>query len=68
MGKKKILRRLGKNYGAIPDIHYFAGDMQNITSYFDYRREHGLDDFLLDERRPGMTWTWTIFSGASIRV
>jgi DNA mismatch repair ATPase MutS len=30
-------------------VHYFAGDMENIASYYDYRRDNGLDDFLLDE-------------------
>ncbi|NMA25773.1 MAG: hypothetical protein GX936_08935, partial [Clostridiales bacterium] len=49
MGKRKILRRLERNFGAVPDVHYFPGDMENIASYFDYRRDNGLDDFLLDE-------------------
>ena len=49
MRKKKILHNLERNFGTVPDVHYFAGDMENITSYFDYRRERGLDEFLLDE-------------------
>ncbi|NLA85972.1 MAG: hypothetical protein GX847_01555 [Clostridiales bacterium] len=49
MGKRKILRRLERSFGTIPDVHYFPGDMENIASYYDYRRDNGLDDFLLDE-------------------
>lgn len=49
MGKRKILRRLELGFGTVPDVHYFAGDMENITSYYDYRRDNALDDFLLDE-------------------
>ena len=49
MGKRKILKRLGRDFGGVPDVHYFAGDMENVASYYDYRRDNGLDDFLLDE-------------------
>jgi hypothetical protein len=49
MGKRKVLRRLERDFGAVPDVHYFAGDMQSIASYYDYRRDNKLDDFLLDE-------------------
>lgn len=49
MGKRKILRRFERDFGAVPNVHYFAGDMENITSYFDFRRDNHLDDFLLDE-------------------
>ncbi len=49
MGKRKILRRLERDFGRVPDVHYFTGDMENIASYYDYRRGNGPDDFLLDE-------------------
>ena len=49
MGKRKILKRLERDFGKVPDVHYFAGDMENIAAYYDYRRDNKLDDFLLDE-------------------
>ena len=49
MGKRKILKRLERAFGKTPDVHYFAGDMENIAAYYDYRRDNRLDDFLLDE-------------------
>ncbi len=49
MGKRKSLRRLEQRFGTVPDVHYFPGDIENIASYYDYRRDNGLDDFLLDE-------------------
>ncbi len=49
MGKKKILKKLEQGFGTVPNVDYFAGDMQNIASYFDYRRAHEPEEFLLDE-------------------
>jgi hypothetical protein len=49
VGRRKRLRRLERGFGSVPEVHYFAGDMENIASYYDYRRDNGLDSFLLDE-------------------
>jgi len=46
---KKMLRA---SYGRIPDPTYFDGDMNYIRAYSDFRRDRGLDPFLLDE----ITW------------
>ena len=42
----------GSGYGKIPDLHYFYGDMRGIQTYYDYRAEKGLDEFLIDD----ITW------------
>lgn len=44
--------RFRRQFGAVPDVHYFPEDMVHIRSYFDFRQEHGRDVFLLDE----ITW------------
>jgi DNA mismatch repair ATPase MutS len=49
MGKRKILKRLEGEFGAVPNVHYFAGDMEKIAAYYDYRRDNKLDEFMLDE-------------------
>jgi len=53
-------RQLKQRYGMQPDIHYFEGDMTSIRTYFDYRYENQLDDFLLDDN------TWNDLSGDDI--
>lgn len=49
MSKRALRRRLERDYGRVPDTHYFPEDMGNIRAYFDYRRSQGRDAFLLDE-------------------
>ena len=49
MRTRKLKERLKKQYGQIPDQHYFHGDMEYIRAYFDYRRENQMDDFLIDD-------------------
>ena len=49
MSKRALRRRLERDYGRMPDTHYFPEDMGNIRAYFDYRRSQGRDAFLLDE-------------------
>ena len=53
----KLRRKLKTSYGAKPDIHYFDGDMRGISTYFQYRHENLLDDFLIDDI------TWNDLSG-----
>ena len=36
----------------VPDPYYFDGDMNYIRAYYDFRRDNGLDPFLIDE----ITW------------
>lgn len=48
----KLKRQLQQSYGARPDLCYFDGDMNGIRTYFDYRRDADLDEFLVDE----ITW------------
>ena len=50
MGKLKS--RLQQSYGVKPSIHYFPGDMGGIRTYFEYREDNRLDEFLID----GITW------------
>lgn len=50
--RPRLKKRLEKEYGAVPDIHYFPEDMNNIKTYFDYCRNHNPDDFYLDD----ITW------------
>jgi len=49
MGKKKLRQKLSDNYGALPNFHYFEGDMGRIRSYFDYRWDNDKDPFLIDD-------------------
>ena len=60
MGKRKELKRLERGYGLAPDIHYFVGDMGGIRTYFDYREENNLDEFLIDDT------TWYDLSGNEV--
>ena len=43
---------LRASYGKVPDPYYFDGDMNYIRAYYDFRRDNGLDPFLIDE----ITW------------
>lgn len=52
MRTRKLKRLLRAAYGKIPDPTYFDGDMSYIRAYYEFRRDRGLDAFLLDE----ITW------------
>ncbi|MCL1873674.1 MAG: hypothetical protein FWF85_06115 [Clostridiales bacterium] len=60
MRLSKLKKQLKDNYGIQPSLHYFAGAMQAIRTYFDYRRDNHLDEFLLDDT------TWHDLSGDDI--
>jgi len=49
---RKTKKRLAAAFGAVPDPHYFSGDMEHIRTYSDFRAENGRDAFLLDD----VTW------------
>ena len=53
MTKRKLKKHFEREYGKKPDVHYFAGDMDKIRSYFDFRWDKGMDDFLVDD----ITWS-----------
>lgn len=52
MRTRKLKRMLRASYGKAPDPYYFDGDMNYIRAYYDFRRDNGLDPFLIDE----ITW------------
>lgn len=52
MKMQKLKKLLTQQFGKIPDTHYFYGDLNYIRAYYDYRRDNGLDDFLIDD----ITW------------
>ena len=52
MSLRKLKKRLQYQFGKVPELLYFPGDMQNIRSYYDYRKENDLDAFLIDD----ITW------------
>lgn len=52
MNKATKLARLEAAFGAAPDEEYFDEDMLGLKTYYDYRRENGLDAFYLDD----ITW------------
>lgn len=45
----KLKKQLKRGFGVKPDLYYFAGDMDGIRTYADYRRDNGLDEFLIDD-------------------
>ena len=49
---RKRAESFRRQFGEVPDVHYFPEDLAHIRTYFDYRREAGRDSFLLDE----ITW------------
>ncbi|MCL2248293.1 MAG: DNA mismatch repair protein MutS [Oscillospiraceae bacterium] len=53
-------KQMRENYGKKPDIHYFDGDMRGIKSYFNYREQNDLDEFLVDDT------TWNDLAGDEI--
>lgn len=52
MRTKKLRQVLRASFGRAPDPYYYDGDMDYIRAYFDFRREHALDSFLIDD----ITW------------
>ena len=44
--------RQRSGHGETPDLHYFDGDMRGIRTYYDYRADNDLDEFLVDD----ITW------------
>lgn len=52
MTRRRLRKILQQEYGKTPDVHYFAGDMESIRSYFDFCLEKGADGFLVDD----ITW------------
>lgn len=49
---RRSAEQFRRQFGAVPDVHYFPEDMTHIRAYFDFRRDTGRDGFLLDE----ITW------------
>ena len=52
MTRRKLKKLLRAEYGQRPDIHYFQGDMEHISDYYNFRRKNGMDEFLIDN----VTW------------
>ena len=57
---RKLKERLENSYGARPDVQYCENDMNGIRTYFDFREENDLDEFLIDDT------TWNDLSGDDI--
>lgn len=49
MGKRKRLRQIKRDFGRVPDGHYFSGDMDSIRIYHDHRRGREPETFMLDD-------------------
>lgn len=49
MTVRKLQNQLRDRFGKVPDWDYLSGDMDNIQSYYEYRRDTGRDAFLLDD-------------------
>ena len=49
MLRSKLKKRLAAAWGKAPDAHYFAGDLDLIRIYADYRAETEGDSFQLDD-------------------
>lgn len=52
MTLRKLKKQFQQKFGTVPDPFYFHGDMEYIRAYYDFRRDKGLDQFLIDE----ITW------------
>ncbi len=46
---RRLKKRLEAGFGRVPDPMYFHGDMESIRAYFDFREEHNMDAFLIDD-------------------
>lgn len=55
--KKRMLRKIQRIYGKVPEREYAAGDLKNISHYF--LRKRGTISGLMT--LPGMTLIWTEF-------
>ena len=49
---RKKIKRLKSKFGETPVITYFSGDLENIRTYSDFRKQSESDVFMLDE----ITW------------
>lgn len=52
MRGRRLKKLLQQRFGAVPDPHYFHGDMEYIRAYYDFRKEREPERFLLDD----ITW------------
>ena len=57
MRQKKLRAKLENSYGARPDVEYYDNDMDSIRTYFNFRHDNDLDEFLVDDT------TWNDLSG-----
>lgn len=64
MRLRKIKKQLKQKFGSVPDPHYFHGDMEYIRAYYDFRKNAGLDKFLIDE----ITWNDLNMDGIFKRI
>jgi len=44
--------KLQAEYGKIPNVMYFDGDMERVRTHYEFRRDGELDEFLIDD----ITW------------
>lgn len=49
MSIKKAIRRISREYGKIPDVEYYSGDMKQIRSYYDDCCAEKRDSFYIDD-------------------
>lgn len=49
---RNLKKLLLNGFGRKPNTMYFYGDIERIRSYFDYRKEKQMDNFLIDD----VTW------------
>ena len=52
MTKRKLRKKLESRFGKKPQLKYYDGDLDYIRSYYDYRSNKKLDEFLIDD----ITW------------
>lgn len=64
MKKKKLRQKLLDGYGAVPEVRYEVGDLERIRTYYEFRREQGMDDFLIDD----ITWNDLDMDGVFFRL
>lgn len=64
MRLRKIKKQLEQKFGSVPNPHYFHGDMEYIRAYYDFRKNAGLDKFLIDE----ITWNDLNMDGIFRRI
>ncbi len=64
MRKKKLRQKLLEAYGAVPEVRYEVGDLERIRTYYEFRREKDMDDFLIDD----ITWNDLDMDGVFFRL